>query len=129
MPPAQPEAFDQCPWLCGAPLGPDTPFAWPVYFVIDSFRIYIVIASVILIFASVWAIRRSKTFGQKCRFTFAACMCIGAMGTEIDRLGDLPHWRFVVYLTGVTIGLWGYYQHLFHEVPARDRPTRQDPSP
>ena len=123
------EAIDRCPWLCGAPTGPGTPFDWPVFFIIDSFRIYIVIAAFVLVCISVWAIRRSETLGQKCRFAFAAFMCIGAMGTEIDRLGDLPHWRFVVYLTGVTIGLWGYYQHLFRELPAQDRPTRQDPSP
>ena len=123
------EALDRCPWLCGAPLGPGTPFAWPVYFVIDSFRILIVIGCVVLIGVSVWAIHRSPTLGQKCRFAFAAFMCIAAMGTELDRLGDLPHWRFVVNLTGVTLGLWGYYQHLFRELPARDRTTRQDPSP
>lgn len=129
MPGDSTEAISRCPWLCGAPTGPSTPFDWPVFFIIDSFRIYIVVACVALIAISVWAIRRSKASGQKCRFAFAMLMCVGAMGTEIDRLGDLPHWRFVVYLTGVTLGLWGYYQHLFHELPARDRPTRQDSSP
>ena len=123
------EAIDQCPWLCGAPTGPNTPFDWPVYFVIDSFRVFIAVACVVLIAISIWAIRRSRTLGQKCRFAFAACMCIGAMGTEISRIGDLPHWRFVVYLTGVILGLWAYYRHLFCEVPARDRPHRNERSP
>lgn len=127
--PMTPEALDRCPWLCGAPLGPGTPFAWPVFFVVDSFRVYIIVAAFILICISVWAIRRADVRGQKGRFVYAALMTIGALGTELDRLGDLPHWRFAVYLAGVTIGLWSYYEHLFRELPARDRPARQDPSP
>lgn len=123
------EALSTCPWLCSAPLGPGTPFQGPVFLVIDSLRILIVIASIALIALSLWAMHRSHVLGQKCRFAFAAFMCVGALGTEIDRLGDWPHWRFIVNLAGITLGLWGYYQHLFREHPAQERTTRQDPSP
>lgn len=119
------EALDRCPWLCSAPTGPSTPFAWPVYFIVDSLRVYIVVAAFALIALSIWAIRRSTAAGQKCRFAFALLMCVGALGTELDRLGDLPHWRFAVYLTAVSIGLYGYYRHLTREDPARDQGHQQ----
>src|SRR5690349_15737151 len=103
----RPEAFhaaDLCPWLCRAPQTPNTPFAWPVFFILDSFRVYIAAAALLLVVVSLWAIRKSGVAGQKGRFVFAALMCVGAFGTEVEQIGMWPHYRFVVYLTGVTVG-------------------------
>jgi hypothetical protein len=125
----QPEALDLCPWLCAAPTGPSTPFAWPALLVVDTFRLLIAAAAAVLVVVSVWAIRCSITQGQKCRFAFAALLALASLGTELDRIGDWPHWRFVVNLTGVALGLWGYYQHFRHELPASDRPERNKRSP
>lgn len=124
-----PQAIDLCPWLCRAPQQPGTPFAWPVLTVIDVFRVYIAVAAAILIVLSVWSIHRSGASGQKSRFAYAAFMTVGALGTELEQIGMWPHYRFVIYLVGVTIGLWAYYRHLFCEVPARDRPHRNERSP
>lgn len=119
-----------CPWLCRAPQTPDTPFAWPFFTVLDTLRVYIAVAALAIVVMSAWAIRRSRISGQKGRFVCVALLCVGAFGTEIQQIGMWPHYRFVVYFAGVTIGLWSYYRHLFHELPARDRPPReQDRSP
>ena len=124
----EPEALDRCPWLCSAPNGPNTPFAWPTFFVVDGLRLAMTIGAVVLIGIAVWSIHRSITRGQKARFTALIMLCLTVVGTELDHLGDLPHWRFLVNLVGITLGLWGHYEHLFHELPARVKP-RQDPSP
>lgn len=125
----QPEALERCPWLCGAPDGPNTPFDWPVYFVIDTLRLGITAGAFALIVVSIWAIGRSRATGQKMRFLAVVPLLISVFGTELAHLGDAPHWRFLTSLTGILLLSWGYYQHLFHELPARERPTRQDPSP
>jgi len=119
------EALDTCPWLCGAPTGPGTPFDWPVFFVVDSLRLLMVLGAAVLIVISIQAIMRSTTPGQKTRFAGAIGLYVYVLGTEIDRLGDTPHWRFVVGLTAIPLLLWGYYRHLRHELPAETR-TRQD---
>jgi hypothetical protein len=119
---------DLCPWLCRAPQEPGTPFAWPVFTIVDTFRILIALGCCILVAISLWAIRRSTTQGQMARFGMAFCLCLGAGTTEIEQIGMWPHYRFVIYLAGVTLGLWGYWRHLFREIPARDKPTGQDSS-
>ena len=123
------EALDRCPWLCATPDGPDTPFEWPVYLVVDLLRLLITAGALVLIAVSVWAIRRSTTAGQKIRFLAVIALLVSIIGTELGHLGDAPHWRFLVNLTGIVLMAWGYYQHLFREMPARDRHVRQDPSP
>ena len=52
------EALERCPWLCSAPDGPNTPFDWPVFLVIDLVRVYMTFAAVLLIVVSGWAISR-----------------------------------------------------------------------
>ena len=124
----RPEALDRCPWLCSAPTGPSTPFAWPVFFVVDTVRILICLGALALIAISVWSIARSDTRGQKARFAGAMGLYIVVIGTELDRLGDTPHWRFLVSVTAIPLLLWGYYKHLRHELPARDKPEPEDSS-
>ena len=124
----QVEALDTCPWLCHAPTGPGTPFDWPVFFVIDTLRLLMLLGGVALIAISLWSIRRSTTPGQKTRFAGAIGLYIYVIGTELDHLGDVPHWRFLVGLASIPLLLWGYYHHLHHELPAKSKP-RQDPSP
>jgi hypothetical protein len=124
----QAEAIDVCPWLCSAPPGPSTPFNWPIFFFTDSLRLFMTIGAVALLVTSIWAIRHTNAPGQKLRFAAMALLCLTVAGTEINHLGDVPHWRFLVNLTGIALGLWGYHQHLFHELPATSKP-RQDPSP
>jgi hypothetical protein len=120
----QPEALEHCPWLCSAPDGPNTPFDWPVYFVVDTLRLGITVVAVALIVISIWAITRSRAAGQKVRFLAVVPLLVSVLGTELEHLGDVPHWRFLTGLTGVLLLSWGYYQHLFREVPARDRTTQ-----
>lgn len=125
----RPQAFDAgglCPWLCGGPSYPSTPFVGPVFAVVDTLRILIAVAAAGLLVASVWAIRKAVTRGQKCRFLYVVGTAIVMIGTEIQHLGDWPNWRFLVSLVTVTVGSYGIYQHLFHEIPARDRPPGQD---
>ena len=123
----RPEALDRCPWLCAAPQGPDTPFDWPVFFVVDSLRVLITVGAVLLIAVSVSAILKSPSHGQKCRFGGGIGAYLYMFGTELSHLGDLPHWRFIVGIAAVPLLLWGYYQHLYREFPARDKPHGQDP--
>jgi hypothetical protein len=123
---AHSEAIEQCPWLCTAPTGPSTPFAWPVFFVIDSVRILICVGALALILISVWSITRSTVHGQKTRFAGAVGLYLIVIGTELDRLGDTPHWRFLVAAASIPLLLWGYYQHLRHELPARNKPEPGD---
>jgi hypothetical protein len=120
----QPEALDRCPWLCSAPGGPNTPFAWPVLFVVDSLRVLITVGSVVLVIISVWAIRRSVARGQVLRFLGVVPIYFYVLGTELDHLGDWPHWRFVTGLTGISLLLWGYWEHLYRELPAREKLNR-----
>lgn len=125
----QPEAFgasDVCPFLCGGPDYPSTPFEWPVFAVADTLRILIAVAAVVLLVASTRAIPASLTKGQKCRFLYVVGTSLVMFGTEIQHLGDWPNWRFLVSLVTVVIGLYGIWQHLFHELPARERPPGQD---
>lgn len=122
------EALDTCPWLCHAPTGPGTPFAWPVFFVVDSLRLLMMLGGAVLITISLWAIHQSTAQGQKTRFAGAIGLYIYVIGTEVEHMGDAPHWRFVVGLTCVPLLLWGYYRHLRHELPAETKP-RQDPGP
>jgi branched-subunit amino acid ABC-type transport system permease component len=118
----QPEALDRCPWLCAAPQGPDTPFDWPVFFIVDSLRLIITAGAVVLILLTAWAIRRSQVRGQKLRFLSVVPLLISTLGTELTHLGDVPHWRFAVNLAGVAIMAWGYWEHLHCELPARHKP-------
>lgn len=123
------EALDRCPWLCSAPDGPNTAFDWPVFFVIDLLRVLIDVGALVAALVSIWAIRRSHVTGQKLRFLGSALLCVYVIGTELDHLGDVPHWRFLVGLTAIPLLLWGYYLNLRHELPAREKPDPgQDPS-
>jgi hypothetical protein len=124
----RPEALDRCPWLCSAPDGPNTAFDWPIFFVIDTLRILMTVGAFALIGVSTWAISRSRVNGQKCRFAAFAAACIYMFGTELSHLGDTPHWRFLVGLACTALALWGYYQHLFRELPARAKPDPEDRS-
>jgi hypothetical protein len=114
-------AVEICPWLCGGPDTPTTPFLGAVFLVIDSFRVLIAVGAATLIVASVWAIRKADTRGQKCRFLYVSGTALIMAGTEVQHLGDVPNWRFLVSLVTVAIGAYGVYQHLFRELPARDR--------
>lgn len=116
----QAEAFDMCPWLCGGPDYPSTPFAWPVFAIIDTLRVFITLGALAILALSFWAIRKAIIRGQRCRFLYTAGTAAIMIGTEIAHLGDWPHWRFLVSLVIVPIGLYGIHQHLFHERPARD---------
>jgi hypothetical protein len=120
------QALDLCPWLCRAPQEPGTPFAWPIFTILDTFRVYIALGAFVLVAVSLWAMARSKTQGQRVRFAMAFCLCLGAGTTEIEQIGMWPHYRFVVYFAGVTLGLWGFWRHLFREIPAHDRHQGQD---
>jgi len=120
----QPEAIgavDVCPWLCGGPDYPSTPFTGPAFVVIDSLRVLIALGATTLLVAAAWAIPRSVTKGQQCRFLYVVGTAIIIVGTEIQHLGDWPNWRFLAALVTTTIGFYGVYQHLFHELPARDK--------
>jgi hypothetical protein len=134
------EALDLCPWLCTAPQGPDTPFAWPAYLVVDSLRVLIVVAAVVLIAATVWTIHRSPARGQKLRFLGVVPLYLYVVQSELSHLGDQPHSRFITGLAGTAIMLWGYWEHLSCERPASRRrkgckwppprdPEGQEPDP
>ena len=119
------EALDRCPWLCSAPRVPGTPFDWPVFFVIDSLRLLLVVGAAVLIVISVWSVHRAVVPGQKTRFAGAIGLYLIVAGTELDHLGDIPHWRFFVALASIPLLVWGHYRHLRHELPAKSKP-RQD---
>ena len=123
----QAEAFGVCPWLCSGPDYPSTPFAWPVFAVVDTLRVLIVLGTAVLFAAAVLAIHKSVTAGQRCRFLYTVGTALIMVGTEVEHLGDWPHWRFLISLTIVPIGLYGIYQHLCHEIPARDAPAGPRP--
>ena len=90
------EALDACPWLCGAPTGPGTPFAWPVFFVVDSLRLLLTLGAAELIAISIRAISRSTTSGQKTRFA-------GAIGLQ-ERLASA--WEGFVARVGAAKAPW-----------------------
>jgi hypothetical protein len=126
---ARPEALDVCPWLCGGPNYPSTPFVGPVFLVVDSLRVLIALGSLALVLISAWGIPRAGSSGQKCRFLGYIGFSLFVAGTEISRLGDWPHWRFLVGLVTVPVALYGSYQHLFHETPAHDRQRENSEGP
>jgi hypothetical protein len=124
---ARPEAIGLCSRLC-APQGPDTPFAWPAYFVVDSLRVSMSIAALVLIASTVWAVRRSEARGQALRFLGCVSLYLYVVQTELSHLGDQPHSRFVVGLAGIALMAWGYWEHLYRELPARHKPRdRNEP--
>jgi hypothetical protein len=122
----QPEPRNHCPWICAAPTGPDTPFDWPFFFIIDALRIFMTAGAVVMIGISAWAVRRAESHGQKARFLMAALLFLSVSDTELSHLGDSPHRRFMFNLVAVAVGLWAYHQHLFHELPARDKSNGAD---
>lgn len=126
-----PSAMDigVCPWLCGGPNYPHTPFAWPVFTIVDTLRVLIAVGAVLLVLASIWAIPRATIRGQRCRFLGYVGAGLFIAGTEIQHLGDVPHWRFLVGLVTVPIALYGVHQHLFREMPARDVQPRGSARP
>lgn len=121
------ESADICPWLCGGPSYPHTPFAWPIFTIVDSIRVVIALTALALVAASTWAIRKAVTRGQRCRFLYIIGTAIIMIGTEVEHMGDWPHWRFLVSLVAVALGAWDIWQHLFHELPARDTGPPRDP--
>lgn len=124
-----PEAIDVCPLLCGpGPGNPGTPFAWPVFAIVDTLRILAALGAALLFVDSIRALRGAGTRGQQCRFLYVTGTTVVLAGGQLDGLGNWPTWRFPIVLVVVALGVYGVHQHLHHELPARDAPPKPDES-
>lgn len=97
----------ECFAIC-APDGPSTPFAYPVLWV-DILRLIIMVLGVTIIVLTPRLMLRAVALGQVLRLGGAGCFALISIGTEVDHLGDYPHYRLFVMLLGVCLmsaGIW-----------------------
>lgn len=91
-----------------APLGPSTPFGTPLLILVDTLRVFVMVAGLGLAAVTPYAaFTRSMSRGQLIRFLSLALYAGAAAGTELAHLGDYAHWRLVVNVAAAILGVLG----------------------
>jgi hypothetical protein len=102
------EIMIACSNLLCAPTGPGTPFAGPWLAVVDTVRVVMCVAALLLVALSAREIgNRRLPRRQRARFAALALFPASVLGTELAHLGDEPHYRLVLNLACVAIALAG----------------------
>lgn len=111
-----------CPWLCGPPQGPSTPFGNPELVVYDSLRVVCITAAVIIVGVAVFVVaRRGRPIGQKVRYAASAGLAVIPVSVEIEHFGDYANWRLITALVALMAMAWGNYAGVRYEGPTQIR--------
>jgi hypothetical protein len=94
------------PLLC-PPRGPGTPFGTPLIAALDTVRLACWIASLYVVTRCIHAIYRIRTRQQRAIYVALALFAFATLGTEIDHLGDLAHYRLIVNIAGAATACYG----------------------
>lgn len=103
-------AVPECllPGFCPPP-GPSTPFGSPLLVLLDTVRLAVLLIGL----ATLWRLTtvgpnqlaRSRRIG----YAGAGLLVLGAIGTELNHLGDHAHYRLLLFVVGVGLIAWGVY--------------------
>lgn len=96
------------------PDGPGTPFAGPLFWIIDTVRIATCLLAVVVVWQSMSAaLDRTVRAHQTARFFALAAFALSAATTEIDHFGDAASPRLLLHIVGCAAALYGLTR--FHQ--------------
>lgn len=111
---------DGCPVVCN-PKGPGTPFASPLFVVLDTIRVLCVLGGVAIVVSIPKAIQGATTAGQRSRLVAFGLFGLVVINTEAVHLGDYPSIRLPMTVAAVVFAVHGMWSIFRHEYPAQPR--------
>jgi hypothetical protein len=93
--------------------------------VYDTVRVIVVVAALVALVLTPWAVRHAKAAGQRIRLSTMAAACVVISSIEIEHFGDDANWRLGVSVAVNIMTVWGLVTFLRREEPSTIAPDPQ----